>query len=134
MNAAHATVARVVLRLGNERVPGGEKVPELALSLVGSAFVTSGKVPIVLFVWGAARVVPVIVNSELAKKHPLSCFDVFQSCRVSARHSETLDEEHMQALIEGVSPDTDLRKPDGSVMISRRERVDDITSQPRIDQ
>jgi hypothetical protein len=34
-----------------------------ALALVGSAFVTSGKVPIVLFVWGAARVVPVIVNS-----------------------------------------------------------------------
>ena len=33
------------------------------LSLFGSAFVTSGKVPIVLFVWGAARVVPVIVNS-----------------------------------------------------------------------
>ncbi len=34
-----------------------------ALSLFGSAFVTSPKVPIVLFVWGAARVVPVIVNS-----------------------------------------------------------------------
>jgi|SRR5579859_1597282 len=34
-----------------------------ALSFAGSAFVTSGKVPIVLFVWGAARVVPVIVNS-----------------------------------------------------------------------
>jgi len=34
-----------------------------ALALFGSAFVTSGKVPIVLFVWGAARVVPVIVNS-----------------------------------------------------------------------
>ncbi|HZR27437.1 MAG TPA: hypothetical protein VFA71_01550 [Terriglobales bacterium] len=34
-----------------------------ALSLAGSAFVTSPKVPIVLFVWGAARVVPVIVNS-----------------------------------------------------------------------
>jgi hypothetical protein len=34
-----------------------------ALALVGTAFVTSGKVPIVLFVWGAARVVPVIVNS-----------------------------------------------------------------------
>ena len=33
------------------------------LSLAGTAFVTSGKVPIVLFVWGAARVVPVIVNS-----------------------------------------------------------------------
>jgi len=34
-----------------------------ALSFAGSAFVTSPKVPIVLFVWGAARVVPVIVNS-----------------------------------------------------------------------
>jgi hypothetical protein len=34
-----------------------------ALSLVGSAFVNSPKVPVVLFVWGAARVVPVIVNS-----------------------------------------------------------------------
>ena len=33
------------------------------LSLAGTAFVTSGKVPVVLFVWGAARVVPVIVNS-----------------------------------------------------------------------
>lgn len=33
------------------------------LTRFGSGFVTSGKVPIVLFVWGAARVVPVIVNS-----------------------------------------------------------------------
>jgi hypothetical protein len=33
------------------------------LSLAGSAFVTSAKLPVVLFVWGAARVVPVIVNS-----------------------------------------------------------------------
>lgn len=34
-----------------------------ALALFGSGFVTSGKVPMVLFVWGAARVVPVIVSS-----------------------------------------------------------------------
>jgi hypothetical protein len=34
-----------------------------ALSLFGSAFVSSPSVPIVLFVWGAPRVVPVIVNS-----------------------------------------------------------------------
>lgn len=34
-----------------------------ALSLFGSAFVNSPSVPIVLFVWGAPRVVPVIVNS-----------------------------------------------------------------------
>ena len=34
-----------------------------ALSLFGSAFVTSSNVPVVLFVWGAARVVPVLVNS-----------------------------------------------------------------------
>jgi hypothetical protein len=34
-----------------------------ALSLFGSAFVSSPQVPIVLFVWGAPRVVPVIVNS-----------------------------------------------------------------------
>lgn len=33
------------------------------LSLAGSAFVKSSKVPVVLFVWGAARVVPVIVRS-----------------------------------------------------------------------
>jgi hypothetical protein len=34
-----------------------------ALSLFGSAFVNSPQVPVVLFVWGAARVVPVMVNS-----------------------------------------------------------------------
>jgi hypothetical protein len=34
-----------------------------ALAAFGSAFVTSPQIPIVLFVWGAPRVVPVIVNS-----------------------------------------------------------------------
>jgi hypothetical protein len=34
-----------------------------ALTLFGSAFVNSPTAPVVLFVWGAARVVPVIVNS-----------------------------------------------------------------------
>jgi hypothetical protein len=34
-----------------------------ALALFGSAVVKSAKVPIVLFAWGLARVVPVIVNS-----------------------------------------------------------------------
>jgi len=34
-----------------------------ALALFGSAFVSSPTVPVVLFVWGALRVVPVIVNS-----------------------------------------------------------------------
>ena len=34
-----------------------------ALAAFGSAFVVPAQVPIVLFVWGAPRVVPVIVNS-----------------------------------------------------------------------
>lgn len=43
--------------------PPIEIVLNKALALFGSAFVTSPQVPIVLFVWGAPRVVPVIVNS-----------------------------------------------------------------------
>lgn len=43
--------------------PPVEVVLNKALAAFGSAFVFSPQVPIVLFVWGAPRVVPVIVNS-----------------------------------------------------------------------
>src|SRR5262249_26356026 len=40
-----------------------EVVIKKALVAFGSAFVSSPQVPLVLFVWGAPRVVPVIINS-----------------------------------------------------------------------
>lgn len=43
--------------------PPVEVLLNKALAEFGSAFVSSPQVPIVLFVWGAPRVVPVIVNS-----------------------------------------------------------------------
>lgn len=43
--------------------PPVEVVLNRALAAFGSAFVNSPQVPLVLFVWGAPRVVPVIVNS-----------------------------------------------------------------------
>jgi hypothetical protein len=43
--------------------PPVEVVLNKALAFFGSAFVTSPQIPLVLFVWGAPRVVPVIVNS-----------------------------------------------------------------------
>jgi hypothetical protein len=43
--------------------PPVEVVVNKALAAFGSAFVVPAQIPIVLFVWGAPRVVPVIVNS-----------------------------------------------------------------------
>jgi hypothetical protein len=40
-----------------------EVVVKKALAAFGSAFVSSPQVPLVLFVWGAPRVVPVMINS-----------------------------------------------------------------------
>ena len=43
--------------------PPAEVVLNKALALFGSAFVVSPQIPLVLFVWGVPRVVPVIINS-----------------------------------------------------------------------
>lgn len=43
--------------------PPAEVLIKKALTAFGSAFVSSPQVPLVLFVWGAPRVVPVIINS-----------------------------------------------------------------------
>jgi hypothetical protein len=43
--------------------PPVQVVLNKALAFFGSAFVTSPQIPLVLFVWGAPRVVPVIMNS-----------------------------------------------------------------------